>query len=296
MKITEGYMPYLGYQTYYRIVGDLESKRSPLVLLHGGPGSTHNYFEILDELAETLGRPLVMYDQLGCGLSTTESRPDLWTSKTWIEELIALMAFLGIDDYHLLGQSWGGMMAIEYLCDYKPAHVKSVILSSTLPSAKLWGEEQHRLIRLMSDEHQAAIAQAEATNDFTTPAYLEANAEFMRRHAGDVPTDQSPEPLRRPKVTGTEAYNTAWGPNEFYPNGNLHTWEYRDKLSQITIPALIISGTNDLSTPLIAKTMLDGIPQAKWELFPNSRHMPFVEETSRYMGLLETWFKQFKTV
>lgn len=291
--ISEGYMPYLGYQTYYRIVGEATTDRAPLVLLHGGPGSTHNYFELLDDLARRTNRQLIMYDQLGCGLSQTDSRPDLWTSETWIQELIALMTFLEIDEYHLLGQSWGGMMAIEYLCDYQPTHVKSLILSSTLPSAKLWSEEQHRLIRLMPPEHQEAIAKAEGSNDFSEPAYLAANAEFMRRHAGDEPTPTSPEPLRRLKTPGTEAYLTAWGPNEFYPNGNLHTWEYRDKLATITVPTLITSGTDDLSTPLIAKTMLDGIPDASWQLFANSRHMPFVEETSAYLSLLTDWLTPF---
>lgn len=224
MTISEGFMPYLGYQTYYRILGKKNPNKSPLILLHGGPGSTHNYFELLDELATRDDRQIIMYDQLGCGLSATDSRPDLWHSQTWIEELIALVSFLKIEKYHLLGQSWGGMMAIEYLCDYSPQNIESVILSSTLPSAQLWSEEQHRMIKFMTTEHQLAIAEAEATNNFTTPAYLAANDEFMRRHTGDQPTENTPEPLSRPKVSGTEAYETAWGPNEFYPNGTLHNW------------------------------------------------------------------------
>ncbi len=105
MKITEGYMPYLEYKTYYRIVGECTGNKKPLVLLHGGPGSTHNYFEVLDKVAED-GRAVIMYDQLGCGLSSTPSRPDLWNAKTWIEELIQLRKHLGLDEIHLLGQSW----------------------------------------------------------------------------------------------------------------------------------------------------------------------------------------------
>ncbi len=133
MKITEGYMPYLEYKTYYRIVGECTGNKKPLVLLHGGPGSTHNYFEVLDKVAED-GRAVIMYDQLGCGLSSTPSRPDLWNAKTWIEELIQLRKHLGLDEIHLLGQSWGGMQAIQYACEYKPEGIKSYILSSTLPA------------------------------------------------------------------------------------------------------------------------------------------------------------------
>lgn len=288
MRITEGYLPYLGYQTYYRIIGEGHPELKPLILLHGGPGSTHNYFELFDTLAET-GRQLIMYDQLGCGKSYVENRPDLWQSRTWVNELIALKDHLGLSGFHLLGQSWGGMLAIEYLCDYQPLEVCSVILSSTLPASQLWGQEQLRLIRLMSETDQVAINQAIATNNFNGDAYLAAEARYMRRYSADVPTADSPEPLRRERKAGREAYVTAWGPNEFFPNGTLKNWNYTDKLPNITIPALIISGSDDLSTPLVAKTMADGIPNSQWELFAHSRHMPFVDEPEKYLTLLSDW-------
>ena len=97
MKITEGYMPYLGHKTYYRVVGECTGNKKPLVLLHGGPGSTHNYFEVLDRLAEEDGRQLVMYDQIGCGESYLDGHPELWNAKTWINELIELRKHLGLD-------------------------------------------------------------------------------------------------------------------------------------------------------------------------------------------------------
>ena len=103
--ITEGYMPFMGYQTYYRIVGEA-SEKAPLLLLHGGPGSTHNYFEVLDCIAET-GRQIISYDQIGCGHSYLDGHPELWTQKTWIDELIAIREHLHLDSVHLLGQSWG---------------------------------------------------------------------------------------------------------------------------------------------------------------------------------------------
>lgn len=290
MKITEGYMPFKDYKTYYRVVGEQGQGKKPLILLHGGPGSTHNYFEVLDEMAVD-GRQLIMYDQLGCGKSAVPSNPSLWTKETWTEELIALREHLGLDEVHILGQSWGGMLAIIYACDYQPKGIKSLILSSTLPSAKLWAQEQHRMIKFMSEEDQAAIAKAEATGNYDDPAYLAANDRFMVRHAAAVPTADSPEPLRREKVAGTESYITGWGPNEYSPTGTLHDYEYTDKLPNLNIPSLVTSGTNDLSTPLVAKTMFDAIPNAKWELFAYSRHMPFVEEKPKYMAILEQWMR-----
>lgn len=288
MKIVEGYMPYLEYKTYYRIVGECTGNRKPLLLLHGGPGSTHNYFELFDELAED-GRAIIMYDQLGCGLSATPSRPDLWNSKTWIEELEALREHLGLTEVHILGQSWGGMQAIEYMCDYNPKGVTSLILSSTLPSADLWEKEQRRMVTYMPKEMQEAIAVAERTGNYRDKAYAAANDEFMLRHCCANPSPDDPECLTRPKVKGTESYLTAWGPNEFTPTGTLKGWDYRDKLKNITAPTLVTSGLMDLSTPLIAKLMHDSIAGSRWELFEYSRHMPFVEEKDKYMKVLRAW-------
>lgn len=291
MKIVEGYMPYMEYKTYYRIIGECTGNKKPLILLHGGPGSTHNYFEVLDDLAKE-GRAIVMYDQLGCGLSATPSRPDLWNSKTWIEELVALRKHLGLDEVHILGQSWGGMQAIEYLCDYKPEGIASVILSSTLPSADLWEKEQRRMVTYLPQEMQDAIAKAEASGDYSDEAYAAANNEFMLRHCCADPSPNDPECMTRPKVKGTEAYVTAWGPNEFTPTGTLKGWEYREKIKDITVPTLITSGLMDLCTPLIAKLMNDSIKGSKWELFEFSRHMPFVEENEKYMKILSTWLNE----
>jgi len=291
MKITEGYMPYLEYKTYYRIAGECTGNKKPLVLLHGGPGSTHNYFEVLDKVAED-GRAVIMYDQLGCGLSATPSRPDLWNAKTWIEELIALRKHLGLDEIHLLGQSWGGMQAIQYACEYKPNGIKSYILSSTLPSASLWEREQRRRIAYLPEKMQEDIKKAEETGDYSSEEYKEAEAEFMLRHcAGEVRPD-SPECLRRPKVSGTESYITAWGQNEFSPSGTLKNFEFTEEIGDIQEPCLITSGLLDLCSPLVAKTMYDRIPNAEWELFEFSRHAPFVEENEKYIKVLNKWLNK----
>lgn len=289
MKIQTGVMPFRGYRIYYRIVGDLTSRLIPLLLLHGGPGSTHNYFEVFDQFVAQTGRPVVMYDQIGCGLSSIPDDPSLWQATTWLSELQALRDYLGLTKVHLLGQSWGGMLAISYLCDEQPRGIQSLILASTLSSAKLWAQEQHRLIKLMPAAEQAAIAQAEATGDFTTAAYLAANAHFMTLHATGPLTADSPEFLRRPKKAGTVAYETAWGPNEYCPTGTLREFDYTAQLAQIKLPTLVTSGVNDLCTPLIAKTMVDQLPNASWRLFAHSRHMAFIDETSAYFDQLTTW-------
>lgn len=287
MKITTGTMPFKGYQTYYRIVGE-PTDNAPLLLIHGGPGSTHNYFEVLDDLAVTTRRQIISYDQIGCGESYVDGHPELWTLTTWLDELEALRSHLHLDRVNLLGQSWGGMLIIAYMIDRHPEGIESIILSSTLPSSELWSHEQQRLISFMPADEQEAIARAVATGNFDDPAYLKANDHYTVLHADEI-TDASPECLRRPKRFGTESYLTAWGPNEYTPTGTLRDFDYTDRLGEITDPTLIISGTNDECTPLIAKTMDDNMPNAIWELLDGARHMTFIDQTDTYKQLLIGW-------
>ncbi|WP_297130888.1 proline iminopeptidase [Terrisporobacter sp.] len=284
MKITEGYMPFEGFKTYYRIVGEGTEGKKPLVLLHGGPGSTHNYFEVLDKIAET-GRQVIMYDQIGCGNSFVEGHPELFNADTWIKELIELRKYLGLEEIHLLGQSWGGMQAIWYAIEHKPKGIKSYILSSTLSSAKLWEKEQKRRISYMSEEDQKALLEP----DYDSKEYADALDRFMKMYCAGEVTEESPECLRRPKKSGSEAYVVGWGNNEFSPTGTLAGYEFTDRLHEIKEPCLITSGAIDLCSPYIAKTMYDRIPNSKWELFEYSRHMPFVEENDKYMEVLTKW-------
>ena len=290
MRVQEGFIPYLGYQTYYRIAGDLHSGRTPLVLLHGGPGSTHNYFETLDILAEE-GQPLLMYDQLGCGQSWVEGHPELWRAETWVHELEALREYLDLPEIHLLGQSWGGMLLLDYVCNYHPVGVKSLILSSTLPASWMWGIEQHRMIKELPKEMQEAIDDAVSRDDYTGEAYQAAEDEFMFRHAAGDVSRLGFDCLTRAKRIGRESYLTAWGPNEFTPTGTLKDFDVTGQLKEIAQPALIISGGNDLCTPYIAKYMYDRIPNARWELFRTCRHCCFVEENEAYVQLLREWLK-----
>lgn len=287
LRIEDGFMPFLGHETYFRVVGEPSSDKAPLLLLHGGPGSTHNYFELLDSIALS-GRQVISYDQLGCGKSYLDGHPELWTLNTWLDELEALRNHLHLDRLHILGQSWGGMMILAWLIDRQPEGVCSAILSSTLSSSRLWGHEQHRLISFMSPEDQAAIRRAEQSGDFDSEDYLRANVHYTERHACSITSD-SPECLRREKRFGTESYNVAWGPNEYMPWGNLKDFDYTAQLGSITQPSLIISGTNDESTPLLAKTMYDGILNSRWELLDGARHLTFADQPERYIRIVSEW-------
>src|SRR3954465_1077355 len=144
LPVSEGRIPFGGAETWYRIVGEDERPGAlPLLLLHGGPGGTHDYMEPMAELARG-GRRVIFYDQLGCGHSPHPSDPDKWTVQLFLDELAAVRDALGLDRIHLLGQSWGGMLALEYMLS-RPAGVESLLLCDTLASTPLWIAETGRL-------------------------------------------------------------------------------------------------------------------------------------------------------
>lgn len=289
-QVIESYFPFKGYQTYFRIVGEDKRDKIPLILLHGGPGSTHNYFEILDSLAED--RMLIMYDQLGCGNSYVDNREDLWMADTWLEELEALLHHLQLSEVHLLGQSWGGMLAQLYCLKKKNKGIRSLILSSTLASASLWSSQQHERIALMPVEEKEAIYRAERSFDFSSEEYLRANNHFMEMYCAGEIDENAAECLRRECKKGTASYLAAWGPNEYTPTGSLRNYEIQHRLAEIEVPTLIISGTKDLSSPLISKEIFDGIKNSRWELFEGARHMCFVEQTEKYIALVKSFLEE----
>ena len=148
------------------------------------------------------------------------------------------------------------------------------------------------MIKFMSEEDQQAIAEAEAKDDFSSEAYAKANEHFMLLHCAGEVTKDSPECLRRKKRAGAEAYLYGWGPNEYTPTGTLRDYDYTDRLGEIQVPCLVMSGTNDLCTPLVAKTLYDGISDSKWHLFVGARHMPFAEQNDEYCKVLEEWMEE----
>jgi pimeloyl-ACP methyl ester carboxylesterase len=160
--VRDGYIDFRGYRTWYRVAGDLASPRAPLLCVHGGPGGTSDLFEPLLDLATT-GRPVVVYDQLGSGRSDRPDDPSLWTMATFVDELESVRTTLGLEQVHLLGHSWGGMLALEYLLN-QPSGVRSLVLASSLPSTKLWCDEAQLLRTDMPRHVVDAMRRCEATN------------------------------------------------------------------------------------------------------------------------------------
>jgi L-proline amide hydrolase len=293
--IKEGTIPFKGYQTWYRIVDNGEAPgKLPLLCLHGGPGACHDYLEALDAMADT-GRRVIYYDQLGCGNSHIDvSKPEMWTVPLYVEEVDVVRRALGLDRIHLLGQSWGGMLAMEYMFT-QPKGVASVTISNSPASMIQWVEEANRLRQALPADVEATLLKHEAAGTTSDPDYLAAMQVFYDRHVCRVVPN--PEYVKRSfdKLgQWPEVYNTMNGPSEFHVIGTLKTWDVRHRLGEIHAPTLVISGEYDEATPLIAETVHKGIPGSEWVLFENCSHITHAEEPERYMQVLTDFISRYE--
>ena len=292
LKVVEGYMPFKGYKTWYRIVGENDLGRLPLLTIHGGPGNTHWYLRSLDELARKYHRQVIYYDQIGCGYSKAPSNPDMWSAELFEEELHELRRHLGLEHVHLLGQSWGGMLELQY-ATHRPSGVASMVVASSPADMDLWLAEAIRLRSYLPREMEQALAQADVDGDYDRPEVKAASAEYYRRHVAAVPEDERPEKWRKPFAdpAGDEVYHTMQGMSEFVVTGKLSHWSVVDKLGDICIPTLVTSGTADECTPLIAKQIADGIPGAEWALLEGT-HMVHLERLEEYNATIEEFMER----
>jgi L-proline amide hydrolase len=287
VHVNEGFVPFRGYKTWYRVVGVAESEgKLPVVLLHGGPGGTHDYLETLEALADT-GRRAVFYDQIGCGNSDLPEDESLWVVETFVEELDVVRRELGLDRIHLFGNSWGGMLAMEYALT-RPRGLESLILASSPASMPQWVEETGRLRAQLPPDVQAVLDRHEAAGTTNDPEYEEAAMEFYKQHV--CRADPWPESVLRSFQFIAEhgvVYNTMNGPSEFHVTGNLRHWSVVDRLPEIDVPTLVVTGEHDEATPAINKTVADGIPGAESVIYPAASHMAHVEDTEGYVQLLD---------
>ncbi len=285
-KSKEGFVKVTGGRVWYQVVG--EGGGVPLILLHGGPGSTHWGFQVLEPLADE--RPVVFYDQLGCGSSDRPNDLSLWTVERFVEELSLLRKALRLDRVHILGHSWGSMLATDYyLTD--PDGVVSLILSSPCISIPRWLEDCERYIAQMPPDMQETIRQHQASKTFDSPEYRAAEEEFYRRHVNRV--NPMPEAMKRGREgRGRIVYETMWGPNEFYMDGNLKGYDRSGRLGEISVPALFSCGRVDEAAPATTEWYASLTPGAEFVVYENSAHLPHWEETAHYTSVVRDFLRR----
>jgi L-proline amide hydrolase len=286
MPSKEGFIAFRDYKVWYRIVGNQEEPgRRPLLCLHGGPGAPHDYLEPLEGMAHS-GRRVIFYDQLGCGNSDQPNNPSMWTVDLFVEEVGVVRQALGLERVHILGQSWGGMLAMEYALT-QPAGLASLVIADSPASIPQWVSEANRLRAELPPEVQQTLLKHEAAGTVDSPEYQEAVMVYYRRHLCRLET--WPECVNRTFAKleqNPEVYHTMGGPSEFHVVGTLKEWNIVDRLNEIYVPCLVIGGRYDEATPAITETVHRGIPGSEWVIFENSSHMPHVEETEMYLQVV----------
>jgi proline-specific peptidase len=278
-----------GHEIYYRLFG---SGPETLVGLHGGPGADHRYLLRLGELAHG-SLQVLLYDQLGSGQSDRPDDDSLWTVPRFVAELEAVRQGLGLGRVHLLGQSWGGMLALQYALDH-PKGVKSLLLSNTGSSTLAILRGMTQLRAELPADILLPLLRHEATGDWSHPEYQEAFHRLYARHlrrSTPFEPEQSLKELREillplMKEMGP-AYGAMWGPQEFVCTGPLLEWDVTERLGEIAVPTLILCGWYDELTVDVHRLLADRICDNEFLIFGNSSHVIILEkEADAYLGAI----------
>jgi L-proline amide hydrolase len=251
----------------------------PLVVLHGGPGMAHDYVRNLAALADETGRTVVHYDQLGCGNSThlPDAPSGFWTPELFVDEFRNVVATLGLERYHVLGQSWGGMLGAE-IATRTPDGLASLSICNSPASMELWSRAAGELRAQLPAEVRDALDRHEADDTLDDPEYLAATREFYVRHVCRVvPTPQDFLDTEAQLEADPTVYHTMNGPNEFHVVGTLGGWTIVDRLSRITAPTLVVAGEFDEATPETWRPYVEGIAGARSHVFPGASHCSHLE-------------------
>jgi len=284
-----------GYELHYEIEGDAAET---LVCLHGGPGADCGYMRPLSTVADGELQVLI-YDQLGSGKSDVPVGDYDWTVERFVVELEELRERLALGRVHLMGNSWGGVLALQYALD-RPHGVASLILSNTTASIPDALVEIERLRAALDPATRSTLERFEATGDYKNPEYLDAVEELYIRHLW------RPHPWEHDRAQARwneeivplfaddgPAFAAMWGPNDFHCTGTLATWDVKARLPEVAAPTLIAVGSYDMCPPALHRTIADGIPDNEYVIFGNSSHLPWLEnESHAYLAVLRDFIRR----
>lgn len=282
----EGFVQVPGGRVFYTTMGSGE--RTPLLLLHGGPGGRSCGFSVLRELAND--RRVIRYDQLGSGQSDRPTDLNLWRTARFVDELDALRNALGLREVHILGHSWGGTLAAEYLLTKGQQGVTSVILSSPLISTPRWLADARRLRSTLPEPVQSALNQCEAVETADDPSCQAANDVFEEhfvRGAKTLPAVPECEGI----TGGDQVYRHMWGAAEFTATGVLRDYDRTDRLGELTLPVLFLAGRHDEAAPETVADFQRRVPGAKMRVLENSAHSTYRTETAEYVKIVRQFLE-----
>jgi L-proline amide hydrolase len=266
----------------------------PLVVLHGGPGMAHDYVRNIADLADETGRTVVHYDQIGCGNSThlPDAPRDFWEPQLFVDEFHAVRTALGLERYHVLGQSWGGMLGAE-IAVRRPEGLVSLSICNSPASMELWMAAAALLRSELPEDTQRALDRHEAAGTITDPEYLAATEEFYQRHVCRLtPTPQDFLDSEAQMEAEPTVYHTMNGPNEFHVVGTLKSWSVEDRLAQITAPTLVIAGEFDEATPATWTPYVERIPDVRSHVFAGASHCTHLEQPAEFRAVVASFLTE----
>ncbi len=277
----EGRLAVPGGEVWYKVEG-VDKTGIPLLTLHGGPGTPHDCLEPLDALADE--RPVVFYDQLGCGRSDRPDDESLWTVERFVEELHKLRNELKITGLHILGQSWGSMLATQYYFNY-PAGIRSLILSGPALSAQRFSQDARRLLAQLPDEVREAVQITEASGDYASADYQKAIEAFYKRFVCRL--EPWPDSLNR-TIDGmsSSVYEHMWGPSEFTCTGTLKDFDCTNRLNEIEVPVLYTCGRYDEATPETTEFYRGRTPISEIAVIEDASHEHHLEKPEEYLRVV----------
>jgi len=263
-----------------------------VLLLHGGPGATHEYFEAFDSYFPGANIEYYYYDQLGSAYSDQPDDPELWQIPRAVEEVEQVRIALGLDksNFYLLGHSWGGILALEYALKYQK-NLKGLIISNMMASIPAYNKYAHNVLMPKMDQKVLAdILKIEKDKNYDDPHYMELLIpNWYQEHVLRMPANEWPDPVNRAFAkTNAKVYIPMQGPSEMGAGGKLLNWDRVDSLPKIKVPTLVIGAEFDTMEPSHMKMMADKVQNGRYLYCPNGSHMAMYDDQKIYFsGLIK---------
>ena len=281
------------FKVWTKRIGD--NPKIKLLLLNGGPGMSHEYFECMESFLPAEGIEFIYYDQLGTGFSDNPNDISFWDLNRYVEEVEQVRLALNLDksNFYLLGHSWGGILAMQYALKYQQ-NMKGLIVSNMMASCPKYGEYSKVLEKQMPPKVLFEIKEIEAKKEFSNPQYMNLLMNnFYNQHILRLPVADWPEPVNRAfSRLNQSLYVTMQGPSELGISGKLTDWDVSKELKNITIPTLTIGGTYDTMDPAYMKWMATQFPNGESLICPNGSHMSLYDDQVNYFEGLITFLKK----
>lgn len=280
----QGFINVPGGPVWFKVTGT--GSGLPLLTLHGGPGGTSCGNSLLEALGDE--RPVIRYDQLGSGRSGRPDDLSLWEVDRFVEALHAIRKELGLDRFHLYGHSWGGALAAAYVIEKGTEGVVSITLSSPLLSTPDWIADANYLRSKMPKETQETLTRHEEAGTIDSEEYKAASDEFYALHVSRG--ERKEEATGCDEITGSSLiYNYMWGPTEFRATGNLVDFDVTDRLHEINVPVLLVSGEFDEARPERLAEFQKLIPGSQLVIIEDVAHASLSRKPNEYRAILETF-------